>query len=435
MIGIVIAMQSEADILLEEMHITRSLTISGKNVHVGIAYGKDIVLCVCGVGKVNAAVGTQILISEFRAEKILNFGVAGGLNDTTKLCAVYQISDATQFDFDLVQLNGTKIGTLNEYEESYLPLSAFKNLEKRKLGTADRFNDSHEDYLLLTQELEADIRDMEGGAIVQAAYAAGLPVYSVKAISDVAGSGSTTEQYLTNKDKALKNFKICRGGHMIDLGDWNERLTPLFADERYLKIRKFLIEEYKNHTVYPDMYDLYNCFRYTQFSNLKVVLLGQDPYHNVGQAHGLCFSVQDGIPKPPSLENIFKELKADIGCELPQNGNLTKWAKEGVLLMNTSLSVRAHQANSHSKCGWAWFTDSVIKLISEQKKHVVFILWGGNARSKKPLIDQSKHLILETVHPSPLSAYNGFFGCKHFSKTNEYLIEQGLSPIDWDLTK
>ena len=222
---------------------------------------------------------------------------------------------------------------------------------------------------------------------------------------------------------------------MVDLGDWNERLTPLFQDERYLKIRRFLIEEYNQHTVYTDMYDLYNCFRYTQFKDLKVVLLGQDPYHNVGQAHGLCFSVQDGIDKPPSLENIFKELRTDIGCDIPKSGNLTKWAKEGVLLLNTSLSVRAHQANSHSKCGWAWFTDSVIKLISEEKENVVFILWGGNARSKKPLIDTAKHLVLESVHPSPLSAYNGFFGCKHFSKTNEYLTQNGLTPIDWDLTK
>ena len=221
---------------------------------------------------------------------------------------------------------------------------------------------------------------------------------------------------------------------MIDLGDWNERLAPLFADERYRKIRSFLIEEYKNFVVYPDMYDLYNCFRYTPFEKLKVVLLGQDPYHNVGQAHGLCFSVQDGIQKPPSLENIFKELKTDIGCELPKSGNLTKWANEGVLLMNTSLSVREHQANSHAKCGWAWFTDSVIKLISDQKEHVVFILWGGNARSKKSLIDAKKHYVLECAHPSPLSAYNGFFGCKHFSKTNEYLKKHNLDPIDWDLT-
>lgn len=222
---------------------------------------------------------------------------------------------------------------------------------------------------------------------------------------------------------------------MVDLGDWNERLAPLFTDERYLKIRAFLKEEYSHHTVYPDMYDLYNAFKYTQFDNLRVVILGQDPYHGEGQAHGLCFSVQDGIPLPPSLVNIYKELKADIGCDLPKSGNLTKWAKEGVLLLNTSLSVREHQPNSHSKCGWAWFTDSVIKLISAQKQNVVFILWGGNARSKKPLIDERKHLILECAHPSPLSAYNGFFGCKHFSKTNEYLLSKGLPPIDWDLTK
>lgn len=207
MIGVVIAMQSEADILLEEMNVVRSLKVSGKNVHVGTAYGKEIALCVCGVGKVNAALGTQLLVSKFDAEKILNFGVAGSLNKKTKLCAVYQISGATQFDFDLVQLNGTKIGTLNEYTESYLSLNVLKGFQKRKLGTADRFNDSPEDYKLLTGELEADIRDMEGAAIVQAAYSAELPVYAVKAISDVAGSGSTTEQFLVNKDKALQNLK------------------------------------------------------------------------------------------------------------------------------------------------------------------------------------------------------------------------------------
>ena len=208
MIGVVIAMQSEADILLEEMQVLRSLTVSGKTVHVGKAYGKDIALCVCGVGKVNAALGSQLLISKFDAEKLLNFGVSGGLNSTTKLCEVYQISAATQFDFDLVQLNGTKIGTLNEYTESYLSLDLLGlPIEQRKLGTADRFNDSIDDYKLLTEELNADIRDMEGGAIVQAAYAASLPVYSVKAISDVAGSGSATEQYLINKDKALANLK------------------------------------------------------------------------------------------------------------------------------------------------------------------------------------------------------------------------------------
>ena len=208
MIGVVIAMQSEADILLNEMQVNRSLTISGKAVHVGTAYGKDIALCVCGVGKVNAALGTQLLVSKFDVKKLLNFGVSGGLNQTTELCNVYQIEAATQFDFDLAQLNGTSIGTLNEYTEPYLSLNLL-NLpyEKRKLATADRFNDSIDDYNLLTEELKADIRDMEGGAIVQAAYAMSLPVYSIKAISDIAGSGSTTEQFLANKDKALANLK------------------------------------------------------------------------------------------------------------------------------------------------------------------------------------------------------------------------------------
>ncbi len=208
MIGVVIAMQSEADILLNEMQVERSLTVSGKKIHVGKAYGKNVALCICGVGKVNAALGAQLLVSKFDAEKLLNFGVSGGLNESTELCKVYQIAEAVQFDFDLVQLNGTKIGTLNEYEENYLALNLLPlPLEKRKLGTADRFNDSQDDFELLTKELYADIRDMECGAIVQAAYAAELPVYAVKAISDVAGSGSTTEQYLQNKDKALVNLK------------------------------------------------------------------------------------------------------------------------------------------------------------------------------------------------------------------------------------
>lgn len=220
---------------------------------------------------------------------------------------------------------------------------------------------------------------------------------------------------------------------MIDLGDWNEPLAPLFSDGRYQKIREFLKYEYSHYIVYPDMYDLFNCFRFTPYSNVKAVLLGQDPYHNVGQAHGLCFSVKDGVQKPPSLENMLKELKSDLGYDAPKSGNLTKWANEGVLLMNTALTVREHQANSHANCGWSWFTDSVISLLSEKKEHLVFILWGGNARKKVPLIDQSKHLILECAHPSPLSAYNGFFGCRHYSKTNDYLIKTGQKPIDWNL--
>lgn len=208
MIGAVIAMQSEADILLEQMKVERSLTVSGKNVHIGTAFGKEIAVCVCGVGKVNAALGTQLLISKFDVKKLVNFGVAGGLNSGTELCAVYQISHAVQFDFDLADLNGTSIGTLNEYEEPYLALGLSTcPFPLKKLGTSDRFNDSKEDYTLLTQVLGADIRDMEGGAIVQAAYAAQLPVFSLKAISDVAGSGSTTEQFLKNKAAALANLQ------------------------------------------------------------------------------------------------------------------------------------------------------------------------------------------------------------------------------------
>ena len=208
MIGAVIAMQSEADILLDQMNIQRSLTVSGKTIYVGKAFGRDISLCICGIGKVNAALGTQILVSKFGVDKLLNFGVAGGLNKTTKLCAVYQISSAVQFDFDLTEINGTKMGTLDEYKENYLNTNHFKtDLPKRKLGTADRFNDSKADYKLLTEELSADIRDMEGAAVVQAAYCAELPVYLVKAISDVAESGNTAEQYMVNRGKALENLK------------------------------------------------------------------------------------------------------------------------------------------------------------------------------------------------------------------------------------
>ncbi len=221
---------------------------------------------------------------------------------------------------------------------------------------------------------------------------------------------------------------------MIALGGgWDELLAPLFSDERYLKIREFLKKEYSEHTVYPDMYDLYNCFRFTPVDKVKCVILGQDPYHNEGQAHGLCFSVKKGVDVPPSLVNIYKEIYTDLGIKEPDCGDLTKWAREGVLLLNTTLTVRAHIANSHSKCGWEWFTDSVIKIVSDKLENVVFILWGGNARKKAPLIDERKHLILQCAHPSPLSAYGGFFGCKHFSKTNEYLVSHGKTAIDWDL--
>ena len=221
---------------------------------------------------------------------------------------------------------------------------------------------------------------------------------------------------------------------MIALGGgWDEALAPLFADERYKKIREFLKYEYSHYTVYPDMYDLYNCFRFTPLAELKAVILGQDPYHEPGQAHGLCFSVKAGVQLPPSLKNIYKEIYSDLGIKEPDCGDLTKWAKDGVLLLNTTLTVREHRANSHAACGWAWFTDSVIKLISEKTENTVFILWGGNARSKKPLIDRQKHLIIESAHPSPLSAYNGFFGSRPFSRCNDYLVAHDKQPIDWDL--
>ncbi len=216
-------------------------------------------------------------------------------------------------------------------------------------------------------------------------------------------------------------------------GGWDELLGGLFSDEKYSKIREFLKYEYTHYIVYPDMYDLFNCFRYTPLSDVKAVILGQDPYHEPNQAHGLCFSVKEGVKLPPSLQNIYKEIESDLGIKEPNSGNLTKWAKEGVLLLNTTLTVREHAANSHSKCGWAWFTDNVIKLISDNTENTVFILWGGNARSKVPLIDSKKHLILQCAHPSPLSAYNGFFGCGHFSKTNAYLLSKGKKTIDWDL--
>ena len=221
---------------------------------------------------------------------------------------------------------------------------------------------------------------------------------------------------------------------MVNIGnDWDEVLSDLFQSENYKKIRDFLKEEYSTHTIYPSMYDIFNAFKMTPYKSIKAVILGQDPYHEPNQAHGLCFSVKDGCVPPPSLVNIFKEMKSDLGLEPPKNGDLTKWAERGVLLLNTTLTVRRGMANSHSKCGWTAFTDEVIKKISAREKPVVFILWGGNARAKKPLIDTERHFIVESTHPSPLSCYNGFFGSKPFSKTNRFLESVGEEPIDWNL--
>lgn len=222
---------------------------------------------------------------------------------------------------------------------------------------------------------------------------------------------------------------------MVNIGnDWDNVLKGEFNKEYYLKLRRFLKSEYANHTVYPDMYDIFNRLKYTPYADVKVVILGQDPYHEPGQAHGLSFSVQKGVALPPSLVNIYKEISDEFGVRMPRDcGCLTDWAKQGVLLLNATLTVRAHRANSHSKRGWQIFTDNVIKKLNEREKPVVFMLWGSNARSKKAFIDTDRHLVLECAHPSPLSAYRGFFGCGHFIKANEFLARHGEKPIDWTI--
>ena len=213
--------------------------------------------------------------------------------------------------------------------------------------------------------------------------------------------------------------------------EWDGILKEQFNSENYLALREFLKKEYSSFTVYPDMYDIFNAMKLCPFENIKVVLIGQDPYHEEGQAMGLSFSVKDGIEKPPSLVNIFKELEKETGIPMRNSGDLTGWARQGVLLLNSVLTVREHLANSHRGKGWEEFTDDVIKKVSDKKEHVVFLLWGANARAKKQLIDTKKHLVLECAHPSPLSAFNGFFGCGHFVKANEYLKNNGKVPIDW----
>ena len=221
---------------------------------------------------------------------------------------------------------------------------------------------------------------------------------------------------------------------MVHIGnDWDERLAGEFEKPYYLELRQFLIEEYRHHVVYPDMHDIFNALKYTSFSDTKVVILGQDPYHGPGQAHGLCFSVRKGVEPPPSLVNIFKELMSDVGIARPAHGELTCWAKQGVLLLNTVLTVREHEPNSHKGKGWEILTDRIISELNNKQTPVVFLLWGANARSKKTLITNPLHVKLETVHPSPLSAYNGFFGCRHFSKANAILEASGQTAIDWNV--
>lgn len=212
---------------------------------------------------------------------------------------------------------------------------------------------------------------------------------------------------------------------------WKSPLHEAFSDQYFIDLKNFLIEEKKQHIVYPKGSLIFNAFNQTPFDAVKVVILGQDPYHGPGQAHGLCFSVPEGIPFPPSLRNILKEIREDIGKNIPPHGNLERWAKQGVLLLNATLTVRANQAGSHQKKGWENFTDTVIKKIADERENIVFMLWGRYARDKKSLIDESRHCVLEAAHPSPLSAHNGFFGCRHFSKANKYLISKNKEAIDW----
>lgn len=214
---------------------------------------------------------------------------------------------------------------------------------------------------------------------------------------------------------------------------WKETLAEEFEKSYFAQVKEFLVAEKKHNTVYPPGPMIFNAFNQTPFHKVKAVILGQDPYHGPGQAHGLCFSVPHGIVPPPSLINIFKELRTDLHISMPKHGNLEKWAQQGVLLLNATLTVRANQAGSHQKKGWETFTDAVIRKLSAERDHLVFILWGNYAQQKTMLIDSAKHLILKSVHPSPLSASRGFFGCRHFSSTNSYLTQHNIEPIDWDL--
>lgn len=221
---------------------------------------------------------------------------------------------------------------------------------------------------------------------------------------------------------------------MVNIGnDWDQVLDGEFEKEYYQRLRRFLIYEYKTRVIYPDMYDIFNALKFTPYKEVKAVILGQDPYHQPGQAHGLCFSVQKPVPPPPSLVNIFRELEADLGTRPPSHGCLESWAKNGVLLLNTALTVRRGQANSHKGKGWEIFTDQVIRLLNDRQEPMVFILWGSNAKAKESLITNQRHLILKGAHPSPLGAHRGFWGGRYFSKTNAFLQRMGMEPVDWKI--
>ncbi|SES40756.1 Uracil-DNA glycosylase [Butyrivibrio fibrisolvens] len=216
-------------------------------------------------------------------------------------------------------------------------------------------------------------------------------------------------------------------------GKWADALKEEFRKPYYTDLYKFIKEEYSSHVVYPPSEDIFNALHLTDLKDIKVVILGQDPYHEPGQAHGLCFSVRPEVDIPPSLVNIYKELHDDLGCKIPDNGYLVHWAEQGVLLLNTLLTVRAHQAFSHRGKGWENFTDAIIRAVNKEDRPIVYMLWGSPAQKKAEMLDNPKHLILKAPHPSPLSAYRGFFGCRHFSKCNEFLEKNGIAPIDWQI--
>lgn len=215
--------------------------------------------------------------------------------------------------------------------------------------------------------------------------------------------------------------------------DWAKALSPEYKKEYYKKLFDFVGKEYATHEIFPPGDDIFNAFHLTPLKDVKCVIIGQDPYHNVGQAHGLCFSVKPDVDIPPSLVNIYKELHDDLGCYIPDNGYLVKWAEQGVLMLNAVLTVRAHQAASHQNKGWEEFTDAAIRIVNEQDRPIVFLLWGGFAQKKAAMLNNPKHLILKAPHPSPLSVYRGFYGCKHFSQANSFLESNGISPIDWQI--
>lgn len=242
-------------------------------------------------------------------------------------------------------------------------------------------------------------------------------------------------ELLSSFFRRIRKIQKYIGAEMVNFeNEWDELLKDEFQKDYYQNLRKFLIKEYKTQTIYPDMYDIFNAMKYTSYEDVKVVILGQDPYHEPNQAHGLSFSVKKGVEPPPSLKNIFKEINDELGIDNSgKHGELTNWAKSGVLLLNTVLTVRRGMANSHKDKGWEKFTDSVISLLNEREKPVVFLLWGNNAKAKRKLITGKQHLVLASAHPSPLSAYHGFFGCGHFAEANRFLEANGMEPVNWSI--